>query len=255
MAPWQIALLVVLIVIVSAVFVNLFVREKKDKQITYKMTTKQLMYVVTLSTLAVVVGFLEIPIGLTGLKFDFSEVIILLSYLLLGFKGTSLVIIFRSVVRFILPAKTSAEAEIMIKFIGEVIAIIASFLITSTYVLSKKIFKIQEKPLLIAVPTEVKKPTLKFQIVNAILSSVILTVGITIFHVLFTMPIYTSYLFNKGKYHLIIFTYLKDPNYGDSLINVLKYIIVSFGLLNIIKGVLSSVIFLILKPRIEEAIS
>ena len=250
----EIITLAVLGVFLIGVVWFLIKREKRTQITQSTMTTKQMMYVVTLSTLAIVVGFFEIPIGVTGLKFDFSEIVILLSFLMLGFKSTSVIILLRSVVRFVLPAKTGAEAEIIIKLLGEVIAMLASFLLVFSYQITKKIFRKNEKPLLLAIPTEVKEPSIAIHIVNAVLSALLLTIGITIFHILFTVPIYTSYLFNQGKHHFFITTYLSDPNYNDSLIGVIKYVIIMFGLMNVIKGALSSVLFLILKPRVENAV-
>jgi|GEM_PF-3157822 len=250
----EIIILAVLGVFLIGVVWFLIKREKRTQITQSTMTTKQMMYVVTLSTLAIVVGFFEIPIGVTGLKFDFSEIVILLSFLMLGFKSTSVIILLRSVVRFVLPAKTGAEAEIIIKLLGEVIAMLASFLLVFSYQITKKIFRKNEKPLLLAIPTEVKEPSIAIHIVNAVLSALLLTIGITIFHILFTVPIYTSYLFNQGKHHFFITTYLSDPNYNDSLIGVIKYVIIMFGLMNVIKGALSSVLFLILKPRVENAV-
>src|SRR5690554_7976785 len=135
----EIIILAVLGIFLMGVVWYLIKREKKTIPTTNSaMTTKQMMYVVTLSTLAIVVGFFEIPIGVTGLKFDFSEIIILLSYLVICFKGTSTVIILRSIVRFFLRAKTGAEAEIIIKLLGDFIAVIASFLIVFSYQITKK---------------------------------------------------------------------------------------------------------------------
>lgn|SRR5690554_3505585 len=219
-------------------------------------TTRQLMYVVSMAALSIVIGIFEIPIGITGVKFDFSEIIILISYLLLGFKGSSLVIIFRSLIRFVLPAKTGAEAEIIIKFIGEIIAILASFLLISAYVITKKIFKKKEHPLLIAVPTESKLPSMKFYIVYTLLSIVLLLVGTTIFHVLFTMPIYTSVFApsSSGKIHIFITSFLADPNYNDNLNSILIFIMANFAVLNIVKAAFSAIIFLTVKPRIEKVV-
>lgn len=250
----EIIILAVLGIFLIGVVWYLIKREKKTPVTQSAMTTKQLMYVVTLSTLAIVVGFFEIPIGITGLKFDFSEIIILLTYLVIGFKGTSTVIILRSLVRFFLPAKTGAEAEIVIKLIGEIIAVIASFLIVFSYQITKMIFRKKEQPLLIAVPTEVKEPTILFHIINAFLSAIILTTGMTIFHILFTWPIYTSYFGGTEYMHYFITSFLKDPLVTDNLWNVFIAVIVGFGLLNVVKGAISSVLFLILKPRVENAV-
>lgn len=227
------------IIFFLVLFLIYFQTPGEYKESKAAFTTKQLMYVVTMSALSIVIGVLEIPIGVTGVKFDFSEIIILISYLLLGFKGSSLVIIFRSLIRFVMPAKTGAEAEIMIKLIGEVIAILASLLLILAYIVTKKIFKNKEKPLLIAVPTESKLPNISVYIVYTILSVVFLLVGTTIFHLVATIPIYSKIF---GLEHLL------------GLKAGITFIIANFAILNIVKAGFSAIIFLTIKPRIEKVV-
>lgn len=248
-----IVIAIIALLTIALVFFN---TERKIEEKS-SFTTKQLMYVVTMSALAIVVGIFEIPFGISGVKFDLSEVVILLTYLLIGFKGTSLVIIFRSLVRFVLPAKTGAEAEIIIKFIGELIAVFASFLIVSAFILTKKILKEKQKPLLVAVPATNKPTSLKMYIVGTTLMTTFLLVGVTIFHLLFTMPIYMSVVINPnpaGKIYLFITPFLKDPFYSDTIKTILLFIIAEFAVLNIVKGILSSIVFLVVKPRIENIV-
>ena len=252
---------IIISIIVLTTFLLVGIKSNKSDSISNSkesLTTRQMMYVVTMSSLAIVVGVFEIPIGPTGLKFDFSEVVILITFLMLGFKGTSFVIILRSLVRFVLPAKTGAEAHFMIKLLGEVIAVVASFLILYSYILTNKLLKVKERPLLEDYDLEHEKPKVKTFVISAVLSALILTVGITIFHILFTMPIFTSIYANPdpniSKVHYFITTFLKDPNYSDSLVDIIRNIIIGFGLLNVVKGVLSPIIFLLIKPRIEKAV-
>lgn len=243
--------IVLSILLLGSLFAAIHLIHHSNKK-RVKMTTRELMYVVTFSTLAIVVGFFEIPIGPTGLKFDFSEVVVLITFILLGWRGTSFVIILRSFVRFFLPAKTAAEGEIIIKLIGEVIAILASYLIILSYVITKKLFRKKEKPLLVAVPTNIKKVNFHFHLVNSIISIIILTGVITLFHILFTMPIYTSFLWPQGdKKHYFITSFLKDNDYNETFKSVLLFVITSFGLLNVMKALITSILFLIFKPKIE----
>lgn len=214
------------------------------------MTTKQMMYVVNMSVIAIVVGFFEVPIGFIGVKLDFSEVVILISILMLGYKNASLVIILRSLVRFFLPSKTAMEADYIWKFLGEVIAILASYLIILSYYITTVIFKKKQKPLIYALPTNVKKTSISEFITCSLLSSIILTIGMTVFHTIITMPMFMS-----GYSHLTIFSLLSDPKYSsESVLSIVKTIIIMFGLVNVIKGIISPALFLIIKPKIESVV-
>lgn len=219
-----------------------------------KMTTKEMMYVVAFSSLAIVVGIFEIPIGYIGVKLDFSEVIILLSFLILGFKKTTLVIILRSVIRFILPPLSASQTSVdpIWKLLGEFIAVIASLLLVWSLIIVKKITKEKQPPLLYAVPTTENNVKLKTFILLPTISAILLTLGMTIFHTVITMPMSIS-----GYTHLNIFSFLKDPQYSSqhSLKTIMVSIIVGFGLVNVIKGVISPLVYLIIKPRIEKIVS
>ncbi|WP_162140085.1 hypothetical protein [Haploplasma axanthum] len=214
------------------------------------MTTKQMMYIVVFGALATVVGFFEIPIGFIGVKLDLSEVIILIAFYVIGFKNVSYVIVLRSIIRILLPSKTAAESDIFWKLLGEVIAIFASYLIITSYIVTKKICRVNEKPLIYAVPTEHKKIKRILYILGPILSALLLTIGMTIFHTIVTMPLYLS-----GNQHLTIFSLLRDPNYANqNILTIIKTILTMFGLVNVIKGVFSPLIFLTVKPQIEKII-
>ncbi|MDY0276898.1 MAG: hypothetical protein RBQ97_02300 [Acholeplasma sp.] len=225
----------------------------KNKPIleTKKMSTRQMMYIVTFSALAIVIGFFEIPIGFIGVKLDLSEVIILMAFLVLGFKNASYVIVLRSLVRMILPSKTAMETDMLWKALGEVIAILASYLIIFSYFLTKKVLKIKEKPLMIAVPTEKGNIDLKVFVVASIITPILLTLGMTVFHTLITMPMYLS-----GNEHFFITSLLNDSKYVDNnILSIIKTIIVMFGLVNVIKGIISPIVFLMIKPQIEKIIT
>lgn len=219
-----------------------------------KMTLKEMMYIVVFSALAIIVGIFEIPIAYIGVKLDFSEVIILTSFLVLGFKKTVLVIIFRSLVRYFLPplSATQTAADPIWKLLGEIIAVLASLIITTAAVIAKKITKDKQPPLLYAVPVNDKKINLKTFIILPVLTALLLTATMVVFHTIITMPMSIS-----GYSHLTIFTFLKDPNYNEihSVKSLIVAIIVGFGLVNVIKGVVSPLIYLLIKPRIEKIVS
>src|SRR5690554_5266772 len=83
----------------------------------------RIVFAAILAALAILVGYIEIvwPIA-PHLKLDFSEVIVLASLVLIGFKHTIGVIVVRSVVRWLITGRT----DVPFPFFGESIAIIAS---------------------------------------------------------------------------------------------------------------------------------
>lgn len=224
-----------------------------------KMTTKIMMYVVIFSALAVVLGFFQIPLGTLGGKLDLSEVVILAAFLILGFKYTFLIIILRSAIRFILPAVGAIEASNPLwKLLGEGIAIIATLLIILSFVIFKKITKMKQKPLILECNINIKKIKIKHHVINALLTALILTTGMTIFHTIFTMPMAYSGIFNGdfSNFHFTIFSFIKDPLYNqdNSVKLIITAIILEFGIMNVVKGVLTSIIFLLVKPKLENIV-
>lgn len=218
------------------------------------MTTRQMMYIVIFSTLAIVIGMFEIPVGIIGVKLDLSEVIILAAYLMIGFKNVSFVIILRSVVRILLPAKTGIEADLLWKLLGEVIAIVASYLIVFSYMLTKVITRQKQDALIknqLSIDTgETVETKLLTLIIAPVITSILLTAGMTLFHTVITMPMYLS-----GNEHFTIFSLLKDPQYNQtSIYSIIKSILIMFGLVNVVKGTLSPLIFLFIKPQLEKMV-
>lgn len=216
-----------------------------------KMTTKLMMYIVMFSAVAVIVGMFELPISYIGVKFDLSEVIILSAYLVLGFKNASFVIILRSVVRFILPSFSGTQTayDPVWKLLGEFIAIIASFTLMYSLIIVKKITNNKQKALIKETPVYDKQSKLTF-VLLPIVSALLLFSVMTLFHTVITMPMSLS-----GYSHLTIFSFLKDPNYNYDLFkDIIIPIVTLFGLLNVVKAVISSLIYLLLKPRLEKMI-
>lgn len=236
----EIIIILLIIALLSTTLV-LFNNSKKglvnDK---HTMTTKQMTYIVIFATLSIILGFIEIPLGIVGGKLDFSDVIILIAFYVLGFKNVSFVIFLRSLVRVFLPAKTPMEAEILWKIFGEVIAICASYLIIFGTIITNKVLGKKDKPLIYAVPAEEIKVSLKEYILNSLITTIILTATLTVFHIFITVPAW-----NK--------IFLDDPMFlGKNFKELLIMIISMFGLLNLVKGIVLPIIFLFIKPQTEK---
>lgn len=215
-----------------------------------QMSIREMMYIVVFSAIAIVVGIFEVPLGFIGDKLDLSDVVILIAFLTLGFKNTSFVIILRSVVRFILPPLTPSLTAVdpIWKIIGEIIAMNASLLLILSLSIVQRITRTRQKPLIYATPVEAKKVSVLQFILLPIFSVIILTAGMVTFHIIFTMPLSLS-----GYSHITIFSFLKDPIYNEhSLKTIVITIVTMFSVINVVKGILVSIVYLILKPIVEK---
>lgn len=214
---------------------------KEEKIVKGGMTVTKMMYVVALSSFAIVIGFFEIPVFITGAKLDLSEVVILISFLILGFKGSTMVIFLRSGIRFFVTTIGTSvfEADPVFKLFGEGIAVIASLLIVGSLMLVNLLLNKRTKPLLYAVPTEKTKVTYPSLIITPIVTAIILTVGMTAFHYFLTVPFYGGML---------------GIDKSLPTATIIGTLLGFFGVLNVVKGVISPLIFLIIKPKIENII-
>lgn len=212
-----------------------------SKKINSSMTIKQMMYIVVLSALAIIIGYFELPIFISGAKIDLSEVIIITSIYIIGFKHTLFVIFLRSLVRFFIvtPGTTGLEADIIFKLYGESIAIVASLFVMLSYFIVKKIINNKCKPLIYEVPTSNVKVSLTEFILLPVVTTVILSVGMTVFHYFITVPVYGEMLGISADFNAI---------------TIIKTILVLFGLINLFKGIISPIIYLIIKPKISDMI-
>ncbi len=203
-----------------------------------KYKLKKIVYTISLSAIALIVSLIEIPIPLAvGFKLDLSEVVVLVSYLILGFNGALTVIGFRSLTRRLFRGFDPMN------LFGEGIAIVASLVILITYIIIKKIKKDQQKPLFIDTPIQINLIKPKDWIIIPIVLSLSLGIFLTIFHVALTPTILG--LITTGK-PLIQYNHFFDYLW-QALIMVGSYIP-----LNFVKGVATGIIFLYLKPRLEQ---
>lgn len=203
-----------------------------------KYKLRKVVYTISLSAIALVVSLIEIPIPIAvGFKLDLSEVVILVTYLILGFKGSLTVILFRSLTRGLFRGYSPMN------LFGEAIAILASLTILLTYIAIKWVKRDKQKPLFYEMPIETKNPTLKDWFIIPMVLSISLGFVLTLFHVSLT-PTILGYIFNGEP--MIVYENLFDYLW-KALILVASYIP-----LNFIKGILTGIIFIYLKPRLEQ---
>jgi riboflavin transporter len=226
---------------------------------------KKLTYSVSLAAVAIIFGIIEIPTLLPFLKLDLSELAILIAFVFLGFKHTLGIIITRSIVRrFFL-------SFILSEIVGEFVAILASLTIVLAFYLAMKLMKRSLPPLIEEVPIAIPKYDFKETVIGTTLITSLLIVFMIILNFFVTTPLYISVLsFENLKIldnvHLTVFTFLKDPGLLDfqdaipflkvfdvsSYGGFLKTIILFYTPLNVSKGVLTSIIFFIIKPRLQR---
>jgi len=241
---------------------------------------KKMLFIVVLSTIAIVLGVIELPMILPWLKLDLSEVIILVAVLVVGYKGAFSVVFLRAfgrrIYKLIAPAliPTVVVEDPIMGLIGEMIAIIASTIIILAYYFISKKLKTHRKPLLEVVDVERNKVTIKEIIFVTLTITFALSVVLVTFNFFIGTPLYFSYfavlLGAMDKVHLTAFGFVGDPNLGNAVdiissifgsqtrifepnLNAfLIYNLVSYVPFNLGKGLLTSFVFLALKPRIQK---
>lgn len=202
-----------------------------------------------LAGLSILIGMFEIPMTFLApwLKLDFSEVVILISLLILGYFRTIGVIITRSIVRWFIPIQT--QTNIPFPFYGELIAILASIIIISFYELAKIILKDND----IDNFKHNKKVILK-----DIIKIVFITLGLTLFMTLINYFITTPALLSAGE-HLFFTSYVNSGghflSYGTGYKAYTIGIISIYVPFNIIKGLSIGIIYTILKRPIITSLN
>lgn len=219
---------------------------------------KKMVYIVTLAAVSVVLSLFEIPLGLPWLKLDLSEIVILTAFIMMGFKETVVVVLIRGFMRQFIQGDILVPTELW----GEFIAMMASMILLTSFILFSKIFKREEEPLFTRKACVVKKITTTEFIVTLVGTTVILTFVMIAINILFTTPIYLSLyaqlgVLNLNGFHFSVFTLLDDPGmtniFGIDLSNwnnYLTYIIANYALLNVAKGILTSLIFIPLRESL-----
>lgn len=218
--------------------------EKKNIQVN------KLAYAAIFAALAILIGYLEIPWPLTPwLKLDFSEVVVLISFITIGFSYTGAVIIVRSVIRWII----SGNNANLVPFFGEFMAITASLFIVLIYILATIITKTRTKPLLDLNRSGEEAP--KMTILQMVINGLIVTVGITLYMTVFNYLVATPIYVSSGK-HLYMGSFIKDSNFAsihkDNLWAYTVFTITSYVPFNAVKGILSMLAFETIRLRIRS---
>jgi riboflavin transporter FmnP len=227
-----------------------------------RMKLKKMLYTVSLASVATVLGIFEIPMFLPFLKIDLSEVVVLVALIVIGYKGAFSIVLIRSFFRPIILGNM-----LLSTYMGELIAIIASLVLITTYILVNKLLKVSTKPLIYEIGIDKPKVTMKeyFATMGAMILA--LTLFMAIFNFFIGVPLYGSiFLFEfvgNTQIHFHIFSFVKDPmmlgvvqqigfKYESlTLSNMVLFILIGFSPLNISKAITTALIVLLIKPRLQ----
>lgn len=221
---------------------------------------KKMIYLVTLTAISVVLGLFEIPLapGVDWLKLDLSEVIVLITFMILGFKNTFILIILRGITRQFIQGDILIPTELW----GEVIALIASLTLVGSYYLLSRLLGRHDKPLFNAAYSS--EPFKFWESIVIIFGvTIILSLVLLLSNIFVTTPVYLSLLssysgvIQLNGFHFTVFSLLEDPGmmnvFGLNLSSWEAYttfILVNYGLLNVSKGLLTTLITLPLRERL-----
>lgn len=211
-----------------------------------KLHVRKMVLTAIFAALSVIVGFFEIPWPpVPFLKLDFSEVVILTSFLVIGLPRTVVVIIIRSLIRELILPKPFEPIPV----IGEVMAILGSLVIVLLYkvIFTNKKVKRTEAKLI-----KIKKPDYSFFI---FLKSSLIAVGfasfMTALNFFITLPIFLS-----GLKHFHFVSFINDPLMIEftegTLWGYTLFVVVGFLPFNLVKGVLTIILFDIVKVGLSE---
>ena len=227
---------------------DFFIEEDKMKEFLLgkrkNNSVIRLVLTATFAALSILVGLLQIPWfpPFNFLKIDFSEVIILISLLTLGFSNTTNVIILRSVIReLVIPDKL-----VPFPFFGEFVAIYASLVLISLYKLVIVLTgKKQPKNITDGLEPLQKEPLWKI-LVQDIFVIAGFTVALVALNYFFTVPIQMSL-----TKHFFFVPYIKSIN--QSVGTYTLFVLQLIGPFNIVKGIATFVVFELTKTGLTQA--
>lgn len=208
---------------------------------------RKMVFTAIFAALSIVVGFFEIIwLPLPFLKIDFSEVIILVSLLMVGLPRTVIVIILRSLVREL----TTPKPFEPIPIVGEVMAILGSLALIVLYrvIVIRKKNKANEGFSLYCL----EAPENVF---ISILKSGLVAIGFSLFmtalNFFVTVPIFLS-----GLEHFHFISFIKDPAFVGTTQGTLwgytTFILTGFLPFNLVKGALTMIVFDIIKVGLSQ---
>jgi len=222
---------------------------------------KKLIFIASLAAISVVFGLIEIPLGLPWLKLDVSELAILVAAVVIGYKGAFGLVFVRGIFRQAFQGQLFMPTEL----VGEAIAMIASTVLLLTYYGLSKAIKTYRKPLILEAVVDPQMVSFKEVIVIVAGLTVTLTVVMITLNIFILTPIYLSTydalfgFFGFSSFHITVFTLLNDPGmaniFGVDLSNwnlYVTYIVANYTLLNVAKGLITSMLFLPIKSTLEK---
>lgn len=214
-----------------------------------RLLIKKMMYIVSLASMSVVLSLIEIPwipIPPLGafLKLDFSEVMILFSILILGYKDTFVVILIRTIGRRMFRGFGFDD------WVGEFLAVSASLSIMLAYYTITNILKTKQKPLILAVPINQDKLKLKNIIVAVSITTLFLTVILTAVNFFIGTPMYLSF-YMADTIIFDPFTLVNKLTMFNNIWDYFWFCIAAYVPFNIVKGIMISLVFVLLQPRVK----
>ena len=193
---------------------------------------KKLLLIVSFSAIAIIVGFIEIPLPFAmGVKLDLSEVIVLIGYLFIGFKRASIIIILRSLIRALVHGFDP------LTIYGEFMAVYASFVLLIVYI-------VVERVLLFTFKNKKTKVMLIESICTPIFFAFFLVIMFSFLHITATNYIYGNLLMGKP--------FVEFNDLGQFLSQGWEILIIPYALANLIKGLAVGIIFVLGKPIIMD---
>jgi riboflavin transporter len=212
---------------------------------------KKMHYIVALAAISIVLALIEIPwFIITGpfasfVKLDFSEIAILVALLVLGPKETIGVILLRTVARRLFRGFELGDV------VGEMLAMFASFSIVTGYLLVRKVLGQKERPLLYEVSIGGNRLEKKEWIASLVIIPVVLAFVLFLINFLFATPLYLS-IFGvsmSASLHFTVFSFVPDSPF--TMTSFLWATFASYTPFNLVKGLLVTAIFLLIKPRMK----
>ncbi len=210
-----------------------------------------------LAALALIVGYLEIVWPMAPwLKLDFSEVVILISFVLIGFNHTLAVIVIRSVVRWLISGHST---NIPFPFFGETVAIIASIVMILIYMGFSRVLRINNY--------RYDRPNSVYEGNKSLVSGIgreialilIVTVLMALFMVTINYLVVTPSFASSGEYPFFI-SLVNSGKYdrmfgGPGIMNYTIFIVSLYGPFNLVKFASCMILFTLIRRPILIAIN
>jgi len=202
-----------------------------------------------LAALSIIIGLGEIPWpgAIISLRLDFSEVITIIAFFLLGFRGASLMLIIKAVARFLIIRLSFSPFGPLGGAYEEFVALLSSFFYLLCCVIITKLLKINFN--------QNEKPASK--LVKGVLAVFVFIFVVTVCMVsmnfFFTTPMFLYFVTGQqNNFYITVFGMMNDVTYQNLIRNALgfeptyseffRFCIVTFGPFNLVKAGISSII-------------